>query len=190
MAGIKAMGAKLAYTISSTEKYIAHLTSLGEIKITNGEIDVTDHDSPGKKKEYIAGEQEYDNVSFAGNIATGDDTFARIWALANAQTVLPMEATYANGEKFVFNAMFANVSMGEQTTDGLMTYSGELKISGAATHVPGGSEVVYSAVTPETGANPAFSGWYEKDGSDYFLTVDTTVQNGKTYYVQTVAASA
>lgn len=190
MAGIKSMGAKLAYTVSSTEKFIAHLTSLGEVGITNNEIDVTDHDSPDGKKEFIAGDQEYDNVSFTGNVAPSDDTFDRIWALANSQVILPMEATYADGRKFVFNAMFANVKMGEQTTDGLMTYSGELKISGAATNVPAGSELVYSAVTPETGANPALSGWYEKTGNEYFLTADTTVTGGKTYYVRTVAASA
>ena len=86
MAGIKAMGAKLAYTVGSEgEKFIAHLTSLGALKINNSEIDVTDHDSPDGKKEYIAGDQEYDNVSFSGN--------------------------------------------------GLMTYSGEIKVSGVVTYV-------------------------------------------------------
>lgn len=136
MAGIKAMGAKLSYTSGSTEKYIAHLTSLGAIKINNNEIDVTDHDSPNGKKEFIAGDQEYDNLSFSGNVARGDDTFQRIWTLANSQASCSFEATYADGSKATFTGMFANVQMGEQTTDGLMTYSGELKISGDVTYVP------------------------------------------------------
>lgn len=136
MAGIKAMGAKLAYTVGSEgEKYIAHLTSLGALKINNSEIDVTDHDSPDGKKEYIAGDQEYDNVSFSGNVATGDDTFERIWALANSQASCSFEATYANGSKATFTGIFMSVEMGEQTTDGLMTYSGEIKVSGVVTYV-------------------------------------------------------
>lgn len=46
----------------------------------------------------------------------------------------------------------------------------------------------YDAVTPETGANPKEEGWYERSGSAgayvYTLTTDTTVGEGKTYYVR------
>lgn len=52
MAGIRAMGAKLSYT-NTGEKFIAHLTSLGSVKINNTEIDVTDHDSPDGKKNIL-----------------------------------------------------------------------------------------------------------------------------------------
>jgi hypothetical protein len=47
----------------------------------------------------------------------------------------------------------------------------------------------YSAVTPESGANPATEGWYERSGAGtsespyvYTLTEDTTVDAQKTYY--------
>ena len=40
----------------------------------------------------------------------------------------------------------------------------------------------YTAVTPSSGANPMANEWYEKDGTVYFRTTDTTVQSGKTYY--------
>ena len=134
MAGIRAMGAKLVYSENSTDKYIAHLTSLGAIQLTNNEIDVTDHDSQGK--EFIAGDQEADSLSFAGNVASGDDTFERIYSLCGARTELQFEAHYANGAVFQFQGYFANVAMGEQTTDGLMGYTGEIKISGKPTFVP------------------------------------------------------
>lgn len=137
MAGIRSMGAKLSYTATAgTEKFVAHLTSLGALKINNTDIDVTDHDSPNGKKEYIAGDQEYDNLSFSGNIASGDDTFQRIWTLANSAETVTFEAEYANGDSATFNGYFASVEMGEQTTDGLMGYSGEIKISGSVTFVP------------------------------------------------------
>lgn len=41
----------------------------------------------------------------------------------------------------------------------------------------------YSAVTPETGDNPASEGWYEKYGTGtYMSTTDTACVTGKTYY--------
>lgn len=42
----------------------------------------------------------------------------------------------------------------------------------------------YTAVTPEAGANPKTSGWYEKNGDVYALTNDETVQDNKTYYTR------
>lgn len=40
----------------------------------------------------------------------------------------------------------------------------------------------YKVVTPVGTENPAREGWYEKSGSTYFKTTDTTIQGGKTYY--------
>ena len=134
MAGRRAMGAKLSYTVASdTKKYIAHLTSLGAINTANEEIDVTDHDSPNGNQEFIAGAQTHENVSFAGNIVPGADTFKRIWALVQSRTTCNFVAEYADGSKMTFSGYFANVTMGEQTTDGLMGYEGELRISGDVT---------------------------------------------------------
>ena len=52
-----------------------------------------------------------------------------------------------------------------------------------------GGEVTYSAVTPESGDNPATKGWYERTGTGttedpyvYTLSADTTVDAEKTYY--------
>ena len=41
----------------------------------------------------------------------------------------------------------------------------------------------YTAVSDPTG-DPSAQGWYELDGSDYVLTQDTEVANGKTYYTK------
>lgn len=40
----------------------------------------------------------------------------------------------------------------------------------------------YKDVTPLGTENPAQEGWYEKSGSTYFKTTDTTIHSGKTYY--------
>ena len=41
---------------------------------------------------------------------------------------------------------------------------------------------LYLEVTPAGTENPSTEGWYEKTGSTYTLTADTTVISGKTYY--------
>ena len=138
MAGTRAIGAKLAY-VDGGVKYITHLTSLGAVKVTNEEIDVTDHDSPNGASEMIAGAQTTENISFAGNIVQGDNTFGRIFALVKSRESKTFTATYANGDTAVFTGYFASVAMGEQTTDGLMGYEGELKVSGVVTYTNNGS---------------------------------------------------
>lgn len=132
MAGIKSQGAKLTYT-EGGKKFIAHLTSLGAVKISNEEVDVTDHDSPNGAKEFIAGAQNYDNISFAGNVAENDDSFERTWALGQNRKALPFEAQYADGSKMAFNGYIASIGMTEQSTDGLMGFEGEIKVNGAIT---------------------------------------------------------
>ena len=42
----------------------------------------------------------------------------------------------------------------------------------------------YTAVVPEGTEDPSEAGWYEKVGTEYVLTEDTTVDNEKTYYVR------
>lgn len=44
--------------------------------------------------------------------------------------------------------------------------------------------VKYDAVTPVGTENPSEEGWYEKDGANYVLSTDTTVDAEKTYYAQ------
>lgn len=133
MAGIRAMGAKLSYT-DSGKKYVAHLTSLGAINTANEEIDVTDHDSPNGNQEFIAGNATHDNLSFAGNVVAGDSTFASMWALCQNRGVKTFLAEYADGSSMEFEGYVASMAMGEQTTDGLIGYEGEIKISGDVTY--------------------------------------------------------
>jgi predicted secreted protein len=132
MAGTKAIGAKLSYDDGGV-KYIAHLTSVTPPKLNNADIDVTDHDSAGGQNEYIAGAQSYDNVPFKGNVVEGDDTFDNIWALAQARTEKDFTLETADGAIFEFSGYFASVNVGEQTTDGLIGYEGEIKVSGEVT---------------------------------------------------------
>ena len=51
-----------------------------------------------------------------------------------------------------------------------------------------GTETFTSVANPS--GNPAAQLYYEKSGSTYFRTTDTTVASGKTYYTRTVTAAA
>lgn len=48
------------------------------------------------------------------------------------------------------------------------------------------STTTYEEVTAPTGSSPKFEGWYEKDGTTYTLSDDTSVQVGVTYYKQVI----
>lgn len=50
----------------------------------------------------------------------------------------------------------------------------------------GNNAATYTAVTPSSGDNPVSKGWYEKDGTTYTLSTDTSVVSGKTYYTVSV----
>lgn len=82
---------------------------------------------------------------------------------------------------------------GEHTTGLLASWLYDLFINGftgncilvapaASTAAP---VYTYSAVTPAGTENPQTEGWYELSGTDYILTTDTTVTDGKTYYTRT-----
>lgn len=53
-----------------------------------------------------------------------------------------------------------------------------------------GAESFAAVSSPASGANPAELKYYEKSGSNYFRTTDTTVDSDKTYYTRTVTPAA
>ena len=82
---------------------------------------------------------------------------------------------------------------GEHTTGLLASWLYDLFINGFTGNcilvAPASSTAApvytYTAVTPAGAENPQTEGWYELSGTDYVLTADTTVTEGKTYYTRT-----
>lgn len=66
-------------------------------------------------------------------------------------------------------------------------------VEGAGKAFPAGTDVsvadlsTFDAVTPQVGDNPSTEGWYEYNSTTgkYFLSEDTSVDSGKTYYEYT-----
>lgn len=134
MAGSRSIGTTLTLkgTNGASDTLIGHLTSIGEIGLENEEIDVTDLDSEGDFKEYIAGSRDAGEVSISGNLVA-DSVINTIYGLADTRDVVPWEVTYPTGAKWGFNAFVKSFKDGEKTPDGLLTFTSGLRVSGKPT---------------------------------------------------------
>ncbi len=132
MAGIPSIGTELYLVKDGDETAdlkIAHLTSAGAIKGTAEEIDVTDHDSPNGNKEYMAGAVDYGTFDFTGNV--NDKTLvSKLYTLLNSKVKRSWYVKYKDGSRADFDGPLQSFGMDEQTTDGLITCSGSIRISG------------------------------------------------------------
>ena len=82
-----------------------------------------------------------------------------------------------------FETGVLTVANGASITEGALL---QREADGKFSKISATSTTTYVEVTPPTGSNPKFEGWYEKDGDVYTLTTDTSVQAGTTYYKQVV----
>ena len=111
---------------------VGSLTSIGEIGVEITEIDVTTLDSPDGAKEYIPGDIEAGDLAIAGYIKKADDeaTVTKMMALISAGTVEDWEVTFPSGAKWEFDAFVKAFHTAEATPDGLVGFSGTLRVSG------------------------------------------------------------
>lgn len=138
MAGIPSIGTELFLVKDGDEAAdtkIAHLTSAGAIQGTADEIDVTDHDSPNGNKEYMAGAVDYGTFDFAGNV-NDPSLVSKLYALLNSKAKRSWYVKYKDGSRNDFDGPLQSFGMDEQTTDGLMTCSGSIRISGTPDYKP------------------------------------------------------
>lgn len=132
MGATRTIGTSLTKKKSGDEQedtIIANLTSIGEIGIESEEIDVTDLDSDGDFKEYIAGTKDAGEVSIAGNIKD-ESIVEKMMSLANSRTVEAWTVKYPSGATWSFTAFVKSFKDGEKTVDGLATFTASLRISG------------------------------------------------------------
>jgi len=138
MAGIPSIGTELFLVKAGDEQAdtkIAHLTSAGAIHGRAEEIDVTDHDSPNGNKEYMAGAVDFGTFDFAGNV--NDPTLvAKLYDLLSSKVLRSWYVKYKDGSRADFDGPLQSFGLDEQTTDGLITCSGSIRISGTTEYQP------------------------------------------------------
>ena len=114
---------------------------------------------------------------------------AQVITLESGAKIVPMGAVIPSNDANAKGILYEDVEVTTGNMPGSIVTKGAIYEDRCAV-----SDVSYSAVTPETGDNPAEKGWYERSGSAgayvYTLTTDTTVASGKTYYAQTVTTVA
>lgn len=100
-------------------------------------IDVTDHDSPNRRKEYLAGLTDSDEVTFTLNWDPGDtvhdDVESRVGENANFELELNNKIVTA-GTTYTFNAVIRKF-VGHAPINGQHTAEITLKPSGTVTKV-------------------------------------------------------
>lgn len=138
---IRAMGTSLAKTKSGQEQEdwtVGSLTSIGEIGGEASEIDITTLDSPDGAKEYASGDIEAGDCEIAGYIKKTNDenTVTKMMALLKSGSTEAWTVTFPSGAKWEFNAYVKAFKTTEETTDGLIGFSGTLRISGLPTYTP------------------------------------------------------
>lgn len=114
---------------------IANLTTIGEIGVESDEVDVTDLDSTGGYKQFIAGFKDAGEVSFGGFIKS-EDAMATMLALAESQASGSYRITAVSGSKWEFDGFVKSFKEGEATVDGAREFSGSIRISGKPTYTP------------------------------------------------------
>lgn len=138
MAGVNGKGTKLYVSdggVFRESDRLAHLTEIGEIGGSTSEIDVTDLDSDGK--EYVAGDTDYGTVSIAGNLVAEDETsaYSRLKGLFNSKRVVHWGVSHpiVTDANVKFKGYVSSLKFGARNTENLMTFTAEVRVSGALT---------------------------------------------------------
>lgn len=132
MAGKRTMGTSLTLTKKGAEPndlVVAHIQSIGEQSTETDEIDVTTLDSPDGAKEFIQGAKDAGSIEIVANNC-GDGQVEALQAVFDSGEVREWTETYPTGATLVYDAYISAFTFGEATTDGLMTASFTLRLSG------------------------------------------------------------
>lgn len=141
MNNVRAMGTSLTKTKSGSETsdwVVGSLTSIGEIGAEISEIDITTLDSPNGAKEFMAGDIDAGECAIAGYIKKADDeqTVVKMMTLIQASATEKWTVKFPSGATWTFDAFVKSFKTTEETTDGLIGFSGSLRLSGLPVYTP------------------------------------------------------
>lgn len=136
---VRAMATKLTLkgASSADDKVIGSLTSIGEITVEAEEIDTTTLDSDGA--EYIQGNVSANEVSISGYVKNANDEtqIEDMLDLVASGDVKSWEVEFPSGAKWEFDAFVKTFGTQEASVDGLVGFTGSLRISGLPEYTKG-----------------------------------------------------
>lgn len=141
MNNVRAMGTSLTKTKSGSEAndwVVGSLTSIGEVGAEISEVDITTLDSPDGAKEFMPGDIDAGECAIAGYIkkAADEQTVVKMMSLIKSASTESWTVTFPSGATWEFNAFIKSFKTTEETVDGLIGFSGSLRISGLPVYNP------------------------------------------------------
>jgi predicted secreted protein len=118
---------------------------VGEVKDINGpdestdEVDVTNQDSTGGFKEFIATLQDGGNVTFDTNLVPGDTGQQALFGLKHARTIVPWRIQEGDTGYYTHFKGFVNKLGRAFPVGGVMTVSCGIRVSGPVSETQAGS---------------------------------------------------
>jgi hypothetical protein len=155
--------AKAAFgaTLSRNGNIIAELTKIGHPKISLDTKEVTSHQSTNNYKEYIGTLKDGGEVSIEGNFIAGD-TNGQIGLVTDleAATVQSFVLTFPTSviATWTFSALVTAFEVGDMETDGTLTFSTTLRITGKPTIAITASNNLTNMVLTTATLYPTFAG--------------------------------
>ena len=135
---ISGIGTKFRWMDGSIWAELAEITNIGGPNKTRDTIDVTNLDSPGGYKEYIAGMRDAGEISLDMNFTR--ETYAIVNALFESEDLADFQIMLQDDEHttFSFAGLVTTISMGIPANDKISA-NATIKISGQITENSGSS---------------------------------------------------
>jgi hypothetical protein len=141
MSAEKTIGTTLIKTKSGSEGEdltIGNLTSIGEIGLESGEVEVTTLDSEDGFREFMPGFKDAGEVPIAG-IIKSETAMVAMYALSDSQSIEEFTIESPEGNTWVFEAFVKSFKEGEVVIDGVRNFTGALRITGKPVYTSAGA---------------------------------------------------
>ncbi len=128
-------GALFKVTVSSTLTTVEGVQTFDYVRGSADRIDVTSHDSPGNRKEYVSGlidPPSFDVPILWDNGSGGSATHAAIETAYKAGTSINCSVTTIDAKVYAFAALITNISF-SNPTDGAFVATVTVQPTGAET---------------------------------------------------------
>lgn len=184
---------------------VAELTSIGSPKLSLDTADVTSHDSADAHREYIGTLLDGGEVALEGNFVASDEEQMGLLTDMNARIVQAFTITFPTAitASWAFNALVTAFEIGDMATDGTVTFSATLKITGKPTLAVTASNSITALTLTTATLYPVFAAAtydYVADSTGNTCTVTATFAAGtcamykngvlQEYLTSTVASGA
>jgi len=129
--GNRAFGAILTYTAGA--KVIGEITNIGGVELSADTIELTNHQSTSRYREFVQGLRDGGEVAIEGNHVPGDEGQAQILTHFDTDAsggVLALTLVFIDDSDWAINAIVTRYKAADAPVDGKLAFSATLKITG------------------------------------------------------------